>query len=91
MTIQRIWAYGTVGKAKGRVFEAKRNRNDMFVLHKKKPATTNDATNLRHNKCEVASLDEAWRLLQTDDYLINLSCAELKTRALRCRERVHVL
>lgn len=90
MTVQRIWAYGTRGGAKGKLFEAKRNGNGMFVLHEKKTKTKNDATNLAHNKCEVASLNDAWRLLKTDDYQINLTCDELGTRALRCIKKVHV-
>ena len=78
----RISAKGTAGDAKGKLFEAKPDSMGRYVLNKKSPSSTGAPTNMAVNKVYVANLDEAAKLLATDDYLINLVSRD-GSRALR--------
>ncbi|MAC32063.1 MAG: hypothetical protein CME38_00470 [Haliea sp.] len=69
-----ITAVGTRGDAKGQVFTAKRDRDRAYVLNRKVSAPSEgNRTNRAVNKVRVDSLDEAYELLSTDQYLINLT------------------
>ena len=87
--IKKISAIGTRGKAKGREFVAKPDSQNRFVLNKKKASTSKLSTNMAASKVYASTLDEAYRLLETDQYLINLVCP-LGTRALRELAKVSV-
>jgi hypothetical protein len=78
----RISAIGTRGAAKGKQFLAKPDSSGRFVLNKKRPASSANPTNKSINKVYAKTLTEAAALLATDEYLINVVCAEGK-RALR--------
>lgn len=87
MAITKIWALGTHGKAKGREFVARRNKDGFYVLNQKVPKSHDNQTNLAKNKIYVSTLEEAWHLLQKGHHVINLIC-EHNTRALRSRDSV---
>lgn len=80
--IKNLYAVGTRGLAKGKKFEAKRNKNGKFVLNIKKGCGGFDSTNKAVNKVEVDTLDEAYLLLKENEHLINLTDDSGK-RALR--------
>lgn len=88
MLVTKISAVGTRGDAKGVVFVAKPNPEGKYVLNKK--ATTpskGNFTNNAVNKVYVDSLDEAARLLATEEYLINVVSPN-GSRALRANKKV---
>lgn len=88
--IKKIYATGTRGDAAGKEFSAKPNKDGKYVLNKKKPSASKTATNMAASKVYVDTLDEAYDLLKTEQYLINLVCA-LGSRALRKYDAVKVL
>lgn len=67
----RISAVGSRGSVLGKIFEAK-PESGRYGLNRKKPSGSNPATNTAASKVFAASLTEAARLLETDEYLINL-------------------
>jgi hypothetical protein len=81
MTITKISAIGTRGRAAGLEFVAKQDKNGKYVLNRKVPSTSATMTNDSVNKVYVGTLDQAWDLLQKDAHLINL--IGLTGRALR--------
>lgn len=89
MAIKRLYAFGTSGKAKGKIFEAKHNKNGFYVLNLKVGCGGVDSTNKALNKIEVRTLDKAYELLKEDKYLINLT-DEFGSRALREYSKVKV-
>jgi hypothetical protein len=80
--VTRISAIGTRGHARDMVFIAKRNSAGRYVLHRKTPSHASNATNTVPNKVYVDSLDDAARLLETDDYVMNVVASDGQ-RALR--------
>lgn len=72
MSITKISAFGTRGKASGLKFVAKKNAQGKYELNKKVPSTSATQTNYAVNKVYVDTLDQAWQLLQKDSHLINL-------------------
>jgi hypothetical protein len=88
-SITEIFAVGTRGDAAGRRFVAKRDKNGKFVLNRKKSSTSATSTNLAVNKEYADSLDKAYELLATDQYLINLVCSD-GSRALRKFSAVNI-
>ena len=70
--IIRISAIGTSGKVLGKAFEAKPDSSGRYVLNRKKPSGKNPATNMAASKVFAADLAEAVKLLETNEYLINL-------------------
>ena len=90
MKVTRIWAKGTRGKAAGETFEARRDRSGKYVLNRKASVSlTGEPTNKAVNKVYVETLDEAWCLMNTGDYLINL-ISGAGIRALRKLSSIHV-
>lgn len=68
---------------KGELFSAKRDRDGAYVLNRKTSTpTAGNCTNRATSKVRVDSLEEAYRLLSTNDYLINMT-GPGGTRALR--------
>ena len=88
-TVKKITAVGTRGDAKGKLFTAKKDSAGYYVLNKKKSANSLNPTNKAVNKVRVASLDEAAKILSTDEYLINL-VSEDEKRALREYKKVYI-
>ena len=84
-TVIRISAVGSRGSVLGKIFEAKPDSSGRYVLNRKKPSGSNPATNMVF----AASLTEAARLLETDEYLINL-VGPGGTRALRELKKVRI-
>ena len=84
----RISATGTSGSALGKIFEAKPDSLGRYVLNRKKP-TGIITTNMAASKVFAADLTEAAKLLETDEYLINLVGPEGK-RALREFKKVRI-
>ena len=90
MKVIRIWANGTRGKAAGELFEARPDRSGKYVLNRKKAtAPSGEPTNRAVNKVYVDTLDEAWRLMNTEEYLINL-VSGAGVRALRKLSAINV-
>lgn len=87
--VKRLYAIGTRGLAKGKVFEAKRNTNNKYVLNRKNSSYSGDPTNKAVNKVEVNTLNEAYELLSKDEHLINLTDNN-GNRALREFKKVKV-
>ena len=88
-TVIRISAVGSRGSVLGKIFEAKPDSSGRYVLNRKKPSGSNPATNMAASKVFAASLAEAARLLETDEYLINL-VGPGGTRALRDLKKVRI-
>lgn len=88
-TVIGISAIGTRGDAKGKLFLAKPDSSDRYVLNCKRPSSSSNPTNMAVNKVFVASLAEAAQLLATDDYLIHLVSPDGK-RALRELKKVRI-
>jgi hypothetical protein len=88
-TVTKISAIGTRGKAKGKLFVAKKDSSGRYVLNKKTSSNSIDPTNKAVNKIFASSLTEAANLLETNDYLINLVDEE-GTRALREFKKVKI-
>lgn len=85
--IRAIWALGTRESARGVRFEAVPDRMGRYVLNiKERHSSTGMPTNRAVNKVYARTLDEAWRLMQTDKYSINLTANG--KRALRKREEL---
>lgn len=85
-----ITAIGTRGDAKGKLFTAKTDAQGRYVLNKKTSTTSErNTTNRAKNKIYVSNLNEAFTLLQTNEYLINLVSADGK-RALREYKKVKI-
>lgn len=78
----QISAIGSRGNVSGKVFVAKPDASGRYVLNIKRNASTDAATNFAVNKVFASDLNEAARLLQSDNYLINLVTQEGQ-RALR--------
>lgn len=89
MKINRIYAIGTSGKAKGITFEALQDSNGKYVLNKKVPSSASTKTNYAINKVLVDALDDAWNLMTDNEYLINLTSPR-NTRALRKKSALKV-
>ncbi len=89
MAVISITAVGTRGGAKGKVFIAKPNAADRYVLNRKRTSPSGAPTNYAVNKVYVETLDEAAALMLTSEYLINLVSAD-GTRALRELSRIVV-
>ncbi|MER8077236.1 hypothetical protein ACODTT_06690 [Acinetobacter pittii] len=87
--IKRLYAIGTSGKAKGDFFEAKKNKNGFYVLNLKVTCGGVESTNKAVNKVEVETLDKAYELLKSDNYLINLT-DKCGNRALREYSKVKI-
>lgn len=86
----KISAVGTRGQAKGKIFIAKPDRSGQFVLNQKvSSAVAGNKTNNARNKVYAASLTEAVKLLETNEYLINLTSDDGK-RALRQLSKIRV-
>ena len=85
----RISATGTSGSALGKIFEAKPDSLGRYVLNRKKPTGSTITTNMAASKVFAADLTEAAKLLETDEYLINLVGPEGK-RALREFKKVRI-
>lgn len=86
--IIKISAIGTRGKVKGQVFTAKPDSKGKFVLNKKvSNVTDGNTTNKAQNKVYVDTLSEAAELLESNEYLINLT-TEGGVRALREYKKV---
>jgi hypothetical protein len=88
--ITEIYAIGTRGDAAGKKFIAKRDKNGKFVLNKKKASTSSSSTNMAVNKVHVDTLNEAFELLTSEQYLINLICSS-GSRALRRLNAVKIV
>ena len=88
-TVINISAIGTRGDARGKVFVAKPDSSGRYVLNHKKASSSTHPTNKAVNKVFATSLTEAARLLETDDYLINLVSSDGK-RALREFKKVRI-
>ena len=74
LLIKRLYAVGTKGKAKDKIFEAKRNSLEKFVLNIKKTADVENPTDKAVSKVFVDTLDEAYALLSQDNgHLLNLT------------------
>lgn len=71
-TVIQISAVGTSKGVSGKIFTAKPDASGRYVLNRKERVSTTNTTNKAVNKVYAADLEEAARLLQTDDYLINL-------------------
>lgn len=87
--VKSISAVGTRGEAKGKLFFAKPDASGQYVLNRKMPSSSGAPTNHATNKVYAASLDEAARLLKTNDYLINVTSLE-GIRALRQLSKVQI-
>ena len=87
--IVKLSAIGTRGKAAGIEFIAKPDSIGKFVLNKKKASTFNSNTNMAVNKAYTDTLVEAYELLKSGQYLINLVCPS-GNRALRELSKVRV-
>lgn len=87
--IIRISAIGTGGSVLGKTFEAKPDSSGRYVLNRKKPTGSTPATNMAASKVFAADLTEAAKLLETDEYLINLVGPGGK-RALRELKKVRI-
>ncbi|WP_109125157.1 hypothetical protein [Dyella sp. C11] len=88
-TVVKISAFGTRGRALGKLFIAKPDSSGRYVLNRKQPAHSADPTNNAKNKVYALSLTEAAALLATDEYLINLVCPA-GSRALREYRKVNI-
>jgi len=89
-TVIQISAVGTRKGALGKLFIAKADASGRYVLNRKKRVSpTNAPTNKAVNKVYASDLDEAARLLQTDDYLIYLVSVDGQ-RALRKLKSVQI-
>lgn len=90
MSIIEISATGTRGSAKSQLFKAKPDSKGMYVLNRKTSSPSKgNTTNHAKNKVSVATLEEAFTLLSTNDYLINVVDDRGK-RALRSLKNVKV-
>ncbi len=89
MSVTKISAVGTRGKANGVLFVAKRDSTGHYILNKKMPANSRNPTNNAVNKVSVSSLDEAAKRLKTGEYLINL-VDEDGNRALRALNKIKI-
>lgn len=88
--VKSITAIGTHGAVKGKLFTAKKDSQDRFVLNKKAPSPVKgNTTNRAINKVYVASLSKAAELLKTDNYLINLITSD-GSRALREFKKIKI-
>lgn len=88
--VKRINALGTRGKALGDVFVAKPNKSGQFVLNRKNSVTAGGSpTNFAINKVFVSTLNEAAKLLATDEFLIHL-VSDKNRRALREYKKVKI-
>ena len=88
--VKSISAVGTRGAVKGKLFTAKKDSQDRFVLNKKTPSPiAGNTTNRAINKVYVSTLCEAAKLLKTDNYLINLITSD-GSRALRELKKVKI-
>tara|TARA_E500000305_G_C4029253_1_gene243896 strand:- start:11321 stop:11611 length:291 start_codon:yes stop_codon:yes gene_type:complete len=73
-TILSITAIGTRGDVKGEIFSAKRDKDGAYILNRKSSTpSAGNRTNLAASKVRVDSLDEAYEMLSTNEYLINLT------------------
>lgn len=70
--VVRISAIGTRGSVLGEVFEARPDSSGRYVLNRKEPSGSIPATNMADSKVFAADLTDAARLLETNEYLINL-------------------
>ncbi|OTG64793.1 hypothetical protein [Acinetobacter silvestris] len=76
LQIKRLYSIGTKGKAKDKIFEAKRNSLEKFVLNVKQAADLENPTDKAVKKVFVDSLDEAYALLSQDGYFLNLTSSD---------------
>jgi hypothetical protein len=89
MKVTKLYAFGTRGKAAEKEFVAVKDANGKYVLNKKVLFTSGTQTNYAANKVYVNTLDEAWKLMQDDAYLINLT-SQANGRALRKKSVIQV-
>ena len=87
--IREIYSFGTRGKVKGKKFKARKNGKGFYVLNKKAKEGRSNTTNRAKNIVLVETLEDAFNLLKTNDYLINLVCDD-NSRALREHSKVLV-
>ena len=89
-TVTSISATGSSKSALGKLFIAKPDASGRYVLNSKKSAAASGtSTNYAINKIYALDLTEAARLLQTDEYLIDLKGVDGQ-RALRARDSVKI-
>ncbi|HFX6305142.1 hypothetical protein [Acinetobacter nosocomialis] len=88
-SVKRLWAYGSRGSVKGDIFEARKDSNGKYILNLKQSSFSLNPTNKAINKVAVENLTEAYDLLSTDLYSINLT-NEKGQRALREYKKVIV-
>lgn len=80
--IKNLYAIGTRGRAFGKVFKAKKNKNSKYVLNIRRGAYALNPTNYAINKVELDTLEEVYEVLKKEQHVINVT-DDSGNRALR--------